>query len=108
MARTCGALNVLHVSLFQNLLNLSPNQRKNFIQAKETGTMERLAPATLKEFSLEYFRYNVLHLTTFFLNQQENAHWRSTDSEDLHLVPLILQAAHEGCEPSGDLQERCS
>uniref|UniRef100_A0A3Q3GXY4 Unconventional myosin-VIIa-like n=1 Tax=Labrus bergylta TaxID=56723 RepID=A0A3Q3GXY4_9LABR len=42
----------------ESLLNLSPNQRKNIIQAnqKETGTMERLAPFTLKEFSLEYFR----------------------------------------------------
>uniref|UniRef100_UPI0037E7D6D8 unconventional myosin-VIIb n=1 Tax=Semicossyphus pulcher TaxID=241346 RepID=UPI0037E7D6D8 len=41
-----------------SLLNLSPNQRMNIIQAtmKETGTMERLAPFTLKEFSLEYFR----------------------------------------------------
>ncbi|XP_053177675.1 unconventional myosin-VIIa [Scomber japonicus] len=41
-----------------NLLNLSPNQRKDAIKAnlKETGTMERLALATLKEFSMEYFR----------------------------------------------------
>ncbi|KAM9357798.1 unconventional myosin-VIIb [Symphorus nematophorus] len=41
-----------------SLINLSPNQRKNIIQEtlKETGTMQRLAPATLKEFSLEYFR----------------------------------------------------
>ncbi|XP_026160766.1 unconventional myosin-VIIa [Mastacembelus armatus] len=41
-----------------SLLNLSPNQRQSIIQAnqKETGTVERLAPATLKEFSLEYFR----------------------------------------------------
>ncbi|KAM9849184.1 unconventional myosin-VIIb [Aulostomus maculatus] len=41
-----------------SLLSLSPNQRKNIIltNQKETGTMERLAPATLKEFSLEYFR----------------------------------------------------
>ncbi|KAI4829194.1 hypothetical protein KUCAC02_023254, partial [Chaenocephalus aceratus] len=41
-----------------SLINLSPNQRKHIIQAnqKETGTMERLAPATLKDFSLEYFR----------------------------------------------------
>uniref|UniRef100_H3D8C8 Myosin VIIBa n=1 Tax=Tetraodon nigroviridis TaxID=99883 RepID=H3D8C8_TETNG len=40
------------------LLTLSPNQRKNVVQAnqKETGTVERLAPATLKEFSLIYFR----------------------------------------------------
>lgn len=45
--------------LFQSLLTLSPNQRKNVIQAnqKDTGTVERLAPATLKEFSLMYFRY---------------------------------------------------
>lgn len=41
----------------QNLLNLPPNQRKNVIQAKnDKGTVERLAPATLKEYSLEYFR----------------------------------------------------
>ncbi|KAK5906578.1 hypothetical protein CesoFtcFv8_004512 [Champsocephalus esox] len=41
-----------------SLINLSPNQRKHIIQAnqKETGTMERLAPATLKDFSLEHFR----------------------------------------------------
>uniref|UniRef100_G3NI32 Myosin VIIBa n=1 Tax=Gasterosteus aculeatus aculeatus TaxID=481459 RepID=G3NI32_GASAC len=41
-----------------SLLNLSPNQRENIIREnqKETGTMERLAPATLREFSLEYFR----------------------------------------------------
>ncbi|XP_078115998.1 unconventional myosin-VIIb [Sander vitreus] len=41
-----------------SLLNLSPNQRKNIIKEtqKETGTMERVAPATLKEFSLQYFR----------------------------------------------------
>ncbi|XP_044218105.1 unconventional myosin-VIIa [Thunnus albacares] len=38
-----------------SLLNLSPNQRKDVIQ-KETGTVERIAPATLKEFSVEYFR----------------------------------------------------
>uniref|UniRef100_A0AAQ6IG54 Uncharacterized protein n=1 Tax=Anabas testudineus TaxID=64144 RepID=A0AAQ6IG54_ANATE len=40
------------------LLKMSPNQRKDIIQAhhKETGTMERLAPYTLKEFSLQYFR----------------------------------------------------
>ncbi|XP_070816887.1 unconventional myosin-VIIa [Chaetodon trifascialis] len=41
-------------SELMTLLNLSPNQRKNII--KDTGTMERVAPATLKEFSLEYFR----------------------------------------------------
>lgn len=48
----------LHVCLLQKLLTLSPNQRKNVIQAnqKDTGTVERLAPATLKEFSLIYFR----------------------------------------------------
>uniref|UniRef100_A0A3B4VIC1 Unconventional myosin-VIIa-like n=1 Tax=Seriola dumerili TaxID=41447 RepID=A0A3B4VIC1_SERDU len=42
-----------------SLLSLPPNQRKTIIQAnqKETGTVERQAPATLKEFSLEYFRY---------------------------------------------------
>ncbi|KAI3369062.1 hypothetical protein L3Q82_026031 [Scortum barcoo] len=41
-----------------SLINLSPNQRKDIIEAtkRETGTVERLAPATLKEYSLEYFR----------------------------------------------------
>lgn len=65
--RMCGVINVMHVSLFQSLLNLSPNQRKDIIQAnqKETGTVERLAPATLKEFSLEYFRYLYYILLVF-------------------------------------------
>ncbi|XP_068599325.1 unconventional myosin-VIIb [Brachionichthys hirsutus] len=41
-----------------SLLNLSPNQRKNIMETslKEMGTVQRLAPSTLKEFSLEYFR----------------------------------------------------
>ncbi|KAM3619073.1 uncharacterized protein V6R79_002572 [Siganus canaliculatus] len=40
-----------------SLINLSPNQRKNIIQANQpTGTMDRIAPSTLKEFSIEYFR----------------------------------------------------
>ncbi|XP_035997446.1 unconventional myosin-VIIb [Fundulus heteroclitus] len=41
-----------------NLLNLSPNQRKNLVEAhqKDMGTVERVAPASLKEFSLQYFR----------------------------------------------------
>ena len=48
----------LHVYLLQRLLTLSPNQRKNVIEAnqKDTGTVERSAPATLKEFSIIYFR----------------------------------------------------
>uniref|UniRef100_A0A4W6DJT9 Myosin VIIBa n=1 Tax=Lates calcarifer TaxID=8187 RepID=A0A4W6DJT9_LATCA len=43
---------------YESLLNLPPNQRKDIIRPNpsETGTMERVAPATLKEFSLEYFR----------------------------------------------------
>uniref|UniRef100_A0A3P8ZN65 Uncharacterized protein n=1 Tax=Esox lucius TaxID=8010 RepID=A0A3P8ZN65_ESOLU len=40
-----------------SLLNLSPDQRKSIMAAnqKEMGTVERVAPATLKEFSYEYF-----------------------------------------------------
>lgn len=51
----CGGV----ISLFQSILSLPPNQRKTIIQSnqKETGTVERVAPATLKEFSVEYFRY---------------------------------------------------
>uniref|UniRef100_A0A672G4R0 Si:ch73-194h10.2 n=1 Tax=Salarias fasciatus TaxID=181472 RepID=A0A672G4R0_SALFA len=46
----------------ENLINLSPNQRKNIIEAniKQTDTMTAVAPVTLKEFSLEYFRYSRL------------------------------------------------
>ncbi|XP_036376709.1 unconventional myosin-VIIa [Megalops cyprinoides] len=41
-----------------SLLNLSPDQRKTIIQTsqREVGTMERMAPYSLKEFSFEYFR----------------------------------------------------
>ncbi|CAL8309973.1 unnamed protein product [Lota lota] len=39
-----------------NLLNLSPDQRKSVIQAAQTDTTERVAPTSLKEFSIEYFR----------------------------------------------------
>ncbi|XP_068447337.1 unconventional myosin-VIIb [Clinocottus analis] len=41
-----------------SMINLSPNQRMNILKAnqKEMGTVERLAPVTLREFSLEYFR----------------------------------------------------
>lgn len=49
---------VWRASVFQNLLNLSPKQRKNVIEAnqKEMGTVDRVPLATLMEFSLEYFR----------------------------------------------------
>ncbi|XP_057696428.1 unconventional myosin-VIIb isoform X2 [Corythoichthys intestinalis] len=40
-----------------SLLNLSPNQRKTILaNQKDNGTIERQAPVTLREFSLEYFR----------------------------------------------------
>uniref|UniRef100_A0A3Q3GXR8 Unconventional myosin-VIIa-like n=1 Tax=Labrus bergylta TaxID=56723 RepID=A0A3Q3GXR8_9LABR len=44
-------------------LSKPTNEVMNIIQAnqKETGTMERLAPFTLKEFSLEYFRCYKVH-----------------------------------------------
>lgn len=117
VARMCGVLNVLHVCLFQRLLNLSPNQRKSIIQAnqRETGTAERSAPATLKEFSLEYFRYQelssfCLHSKHFFTSwtagkRPLEQHWQQ---EYPSFFPLMLQGAHQGCEPSGDVQERCS
>lgn len=37
-----------------SLLNLPPNQRKNI--PIDTGTVERVAPATLREYALQYFR----------------------------------------------------
>ncbi|KAG9341588.1 hypothetical protein JZ751_019103 [Albula glossodonta] len=41
-----------------SLLNLSPEQRKTILQnsQREAGTVERVAPFSLKEFSFEYFR----------------------------------------------------
>ncbi|XP_011472695.1 unconventional myosin-VIIb [Oryzias latipes] len=41
-----------------SLINLPPNQRKNLIQTnqKETGSVGRAPLATLKEFSVQYFR----------------------------------------------------
>ncbi|KAJ8277066.1 hypothetical protein GJAV_G00071100 [Gymnothorax javanicus] len=41
-----------------SLLNLSPDQRKTILQTnqREAGTIERVAPFSLKEFSFEYFR----------------------------------------------------
>ncbi|XP_041647355.1 unconventional myosin-VIIa [Cheilinus undulatus] len=41
-----------------SLFSLSPNQRKHIIQEnqRETGTLQRVAPYTLKEYSLQYFR----------------------------------------------------
>lgn len=58
MGSKMSSVKFLHVCFLQRLLTLSPNQRKNVIQAnqKDTGTVERLAPSTLKEFSLIYFR----------------------------------------------------
>uniref|UniRef100_A0A3Q1FFD4 Unconventional myosin-VIIb-like n=1 Tax=Acanthochromis polyacanthus TaxID=80966 RepID=A0A3Q1FFD4_9TELE len=43
----------------ESLLTLTPNQRKTILQTmqKETATMERMAPFSLKEFSHQYFRY---------------------------------------------------
>ncbi|KAI1882882.1 hypothetical protein AGOR_G00239480, partial [Albula goreensis] len=45
-------------SVFQSLLNLSPEQRKTAIQSaqKEETHMDRVAPMSIKEFSFEYFR----------------------------------------------------
>lgn len=42
--------------VFQNLLSLSPNQRKDMVQ-KEMGTIDRRPLATLKDYAINYFRY---------------------------------------------------
>lgn len=43
------------VCVLQNLLSLSPNQRKDMVQ-KEMGTLDRRPPATLKDYAINYFR----------------------------------------------------
>uniref|UniRef100_A0A671UN64 Myosin VIIB n=1 Tax=Sparus aurata TaxID=8175 RepID=A0A671UN64_SPAAU len=47
---------IVILATLSNLINLSPTQRTNIIQANQKGTVERVALATLKEFSLQYFR----------------------------------------------------
>ncbi|KTG33664.1 hypothetical protein cypCar_00029292 [Cyprinus carpio] len=43
-----------------SLISLSPDQRKTIIDNTVKGTItERVAPSTLKDFSVEYFRYSV-------------------------------------------------
>uniref|UniRef100_A0A3B4VH14 Unconventional myosin-VIIa-like n=1 Tax=Seriola dumerili TaxID=41447 RepID=A0A3B4VH14_SERDU len=62
-----------------SLLSLPPNQRKTIIQAnqKETGTVERQAPATLKEFSLEYFRY-LENALSYYMNAAPERLWANS------------------------------
>lgn len=81
----CGVLHIMDISLFQSLLNMSPNQRKDIIQSnhKESGTTERLAPATLKEYSLQYFRY--LEILSILLHI-------GGENTSVLTGPLILQA----------------
>ncbi|XP_018612550.2 unconventional myosin-VIIa [Scleropages formosus] len=54
-----------------SLLNLSPDQRKTIIQStqKDVGTVERIAPASLKEFSFENFRQPNKDLNRHVLNK---------------------------------------
>ncbi len=48
----------LFALFFKSLISLSPDQRKSIIDNTVKGTMtERVAPSTLKDFSVEYFRY---------------------------------------------------
>uniref|UniRef100_A0A3P8UQH7 Si:ch73-194h10.2 n=1 Tax=Cynoglossus semilaevis TaxID=244447 RepID=A0A3P8UQH7_CYNSE len=42
--------------MFQKLLNVSPSERKNILHENMKGTMDRMAPATLREFAIEYFQ----------------------------------------------------
>uniref|UniRef100_A0A6Q2ZDT3 Uncharacterized protein n=1 Tax=Esox lucius TaxID=8010 RepID=A0A6Q2ZDT3_ESOLU len=66
-----------------SLLNLSPDQRKSIMAAnqKEMGTVERVAPATLKEFSYEYFSQQCLQQHHF-----KNEYF----SQKLFLGPTLL------------------
>uniref|UniRef100_A0A4W6DHW4 Myosin VIIBa n=1 Tax=Lates calcarifer TaxID=8187 RepID=A0A4W6DHW4_LATCA len=84
-----------------SLLNLPPNQRKDIIRPNpsETGTMERVAPATLKEFSLEYFRY--LDMPSTLLHVSKRKLW--ANSREPIRQPLLkklvgnAELSHKAC-----------
>lgn len=59
----------------QSLLSMPPDQRKNMINETVKGTItDRVPPATLKEFSIEYFRY-LRKLLTIFVELKKSLNW---------------------------------
>uniref|UniRef100_A0AAQ6I9S3 Uncharacterized protein n=1 Tax=Anabas testudineus TaxID=64144 RepID=A0AAQ6I9S3_ANATE len=91
-----------------SLLKMSPNQRKDIIQAhhKETGTMERLAPYTLKEFSLQYFRYLEIHSIVISRNTATERLWaHSREPIRQPFLKKLLgnsELSHSACLYMGD------
>ncbi|XP_055364625.1 unconventional myosin-VIIa isoform X2 [Betta splendens] len=87
-----------------SLLNMSPNQRKDIIQAhKETGTMERLAPATLKEFSVQYFRQPIKDVSRQVISRNAAPERLWANSREPIRQPLLkkllgnAEVSHSAC-----------
>uniref|UniRef100_A0A3Q2CYC3 Myosin VIIB n=1 Tax=Cyprinodon variegatus TaxID=28743 RepID=A0A3Q2CYC3_CYPVA len=92
-----------------SFINLSPNQRKDLVQAnqKDMGTMERVPPATLKEYSLQYFRLPLLFTTVISRNAAPErlwAHSREPIRQPLHMKLLGTQdLSHKACMAFTDI-----
>uniref|UniRef100_A0A3Q2GJ36 Myosin VIIB n=1 Tax=Cyprinodon variegatus TaxID=28743 RepID=A0A3Q2GJ36_CYPVA len=95
--------------LVRSFINLSPNQRKDLVQAnqKDMGTMERVPPATLKEYSLQYFRLPLLFTTVISRNAAPErlwAHSREPIRQPLHMKLLGTQdLSHKACMAFTDI-----
>ncbi|XP_015236451.1 PREDICTED: unconventional myosin-VIIa-like [Cyprinodon variegatus] len=88
-----------------SFINLSPNQRKDLVQAnqKDMGTMERVPPATLKEYSLQYFRQPTKDVNRQVISRNAAperlwAHSREPIRQPLHMKLLGTQdLSHKAC-----------
>nr|XP_061834366.1 unconventional myosin-VIIa-like [Nerophis lumbriciformis] len=87
-----------------SLLNLSPNQRKTILASqKETGTVERVAPVTLREFSLEYFRKPVKDVNRQVMSRNAAPERLWLNSREPLRQPLLLglvgnsELSHKAC-----------
>uniref|UniRef100_A0A674A1B6 Myosin VIIB n=1 Tax=Salmo trutta TaxID=8032 RepID=A0A674A1B6_SALTR len=93
-----------------SLLNLSPDQRKSIMAAnqKETGTVERVAPVTLKEFSYEYFRQPIKDVNRQVISKNVAPERLWVNSREPIKQPLLKKLAgnfelsHRACLYMGD------
>uniref|UniRef100_A0A8K9X660 Myosin VIIBa n=1 Tax=Oncorhynchus mykiss TaxID=8022 RepID=A0A8K9X660_ONCMY len=93
-----------------SLLNLSPDQRKSIMAAnqKETGTVERVAPVSLKEFSYEYFRQPIKDVNRQVISKNVAPERLWVKSREPIKQPLLKKLAgnselsHRACLYMGD------
>uniref|UniRef100_A0A8B9KNY7 Si:ch73-194h10.2 n=1 Tax=Astyanax mexicanus TaxID=7994 RepID=A0A8B9KNY7_ASTMX len=91
-----------------SLISLSPDQRKTIINNTLRGTAaERVAPATLKEYSIEYFRY----LQISYLNPLPSTRLWAHSREPIRqpFLKRLLgnpELSHQACLYMGDYPTR--